>query len=374
MIHYIDEGVELKGKKVLLRLDLNVPIENGQVTDPYRMERAIETVDFLRTHGAQTIIISHCEGKESSTLVPMWHYLNGYFPVDFCPTFFTPEAIQKLIDLKDGGVLMFENLRMNEGEKNNDPEFAKKLSQMADVYVNDAFGVAHRKHASVVGVPEYLLHYGGLLLKQEIQNISKAFSPERPFAFILGGAKFDTKLPIIEKYLERADTIFVGGALANNFFKELGYNIGTSLFSHGEFGIKEMLQNTKLFIPVDVTVTKPDGSSRVTVPQEVESDECIVDIGPETLEKLKGIIASAKTVVWNGPLGNFEIGFKEYTEELARVISESSASTIVGGGDTLASIQKLGIEHKFTFVSTGGGAMLDFLVNETLVGIEALQK
>jgi len=242
------------------------------------------------------------------------------------------------------------------------------------VYVNDAFGVAHRKHASVVGVPEYLLHYGGLLLKQEIQNISKAFSPERPFAFILGGAKFDTKLPIIEKYLERADTIFVGGALANNFFKELGYNIGTSLFSHGEFGIKEMLQNTKLFIPVDVTVTKPDGSSRVTVPQEVESDECIVDIGPETLEKLKGIIASAKTVVWNGPLGNFEIGFKEYTEELARVISESSASTIVGGGDTLASIQKLGIEHKFTFVSTGGGAMLDFLVNETLVGIEALQK
>ncbi len=380
MIHYIDDAVELEGVRVFLRLDLNVPIEDGKVTDSFRMERSLRTIDFLREKKAKTIIIAHLEDKNggNASLLPIWHYLNGYVPVEFCSTYFTPEAVGKLLELKDGGVLLFENVRINEGEKKNDPEFAKKLAQMGDIYVNDAFAVSHRPHASIIGVPTLLPHYGGLLLRDEVENLSKAFYPERPFLFILGGAKFETKLPIIQKYLERADHVFVGGALANNFFKEEGFEIGTSLVSKGEFGIKKILENErdhqKLLLPVDVIVTKSDGNVSFKKIEEVEKEECIVDVGPKTITNLKEYVSGARTIVWNGPLGDYEIGFYDKTEQLAEMVSESRATTIVGGGDTLAVIEKLDIAHKFTFVSTGGGAMLDFLVDETLVGIEALGK
>ncbi len=374
MIKYIDEEKDLDGKIVLLRLDLNVPVINGEVTDTYRLDKVIDTVDFLREKKAKTIIISHCEGEDSKTLVPMWQYLNGFFPLDFSPTFFTTESITKITKMENGSVLLFENLRINEGEKGNDIEFAKKLSQMADIYVNDAFAVSHRKHASIVSVPEFLPHFGGPLLRAEIENISKAFSPKKPFVFILGGAKFDTKLPLIEKYLDRADTVFVCGALAHNVYKEKGFEVGKSLVSEGDFKIKEKLQNPKLVLPVDVTSVKMNGDVSFKKPEEVEKDEVIVDAGPETIKQLKEILKDAQTVVWNGPLGNYEIGFGDKTEQLAEVMSQISADTIVGGGDTIASINKLGLSDKFTFVSTGGGAMLDFLVNETLPGIEALER
>jgi len=377
MINYIDEVDDLKGKKVLLRLDLNVPILDGEVTDTYRMERVIETIDFLRNKESQIIIIAHCEGKESTTLKPMWSYLNGYFPVDFSENFFTPEAVDKLLKLENRDVLLFENLRINSGEKENDLEFAKKLSQMADIYVNDAFSVSHRKHASIVGVPQFIPHYGGLLMFQEIEHLSKVFHPEHPFVFILGGAKFDTKLPLIKKYLISADTVFVGGALANNIFKEKGFEVGTSLISEGDFGIKEMIQNPKFVTFNDVTVTKSDGKVEFKNPDEVSKDECIVDAGPKTIDQFKKLLEDAKTIVWNGPLGNFEKGFGDKTEQLAEAIANATsqgAQSIVGGGDTLASINKLGLNDKFSFISTGGGAMLDYLVNETLPGIEALEK
>ena len=374
MINYIDEVEDLKGVRVLLRLDLNVPIKNGQVVDPYRLEKIIETVDFLREREAQIIIIAHCEGKESTTLLPMWKYLNGFFPVEFSQTYFTPEATQKLLKLENKGVLMFENLRINPGEKENDEEFAKKISQMADIYVNDAFSVSHRNHASIVGIPKFIMHYGGLLMRQEIENLSKVFDPKRPFVFILGGAKFDTKMPLIKKYLDKADIVFVGGALAHNIFKEKGYEIGKSVISDGDFGIPEMLLNKKLLLPIDVTIKKPDGSVSFKKSEEVSSDDDIVDAGPETINQLRTILVNAQTIVWNGPLGNYEIGFIDKTESLAEIISETKANTIVGGGDTLASIEKLNLNDKFTFISTGGGAMLDFLVNETLPGIEALKK
>jgi 3-phosphoglycerate kinase len=368
----------LKGKKVLLRLDLNVPIENGVVKDTNRLERSIETIDFLREKEAQTIIIAHLENKEggNESLATVWHYLNGYFPVDFCPTFFTPEAIDKLLNMKDKGVLLFENVRNNPGEKKNDPELSKKLAQMADIYVNDAFGVSHRKHASVVGVPEFLPHYAGLLMRQEVEHISRAFKPMHPFVFILGGAKFDTKLPLIKKYLDKADSVFVGGALANDIFKNRGFEVGTSLVSEG-VDIKDILNNPKLVTSVDVTVTKPDGTAVFKKPNEVSKDECIVDAGPETLEQLRDLVKGSKTIIWNGPLGNYEIGFKDKTEALADIIAlatTAGAESIVGGGDTIASINKLSLNHKFSFISTGGGAMLDFLVDETLVGLEALEK
>lgn len=375
-MNYIDEQEDLKGVRVLLRLDLNVPIINGQVADPYRLEKIIETIDFLREKEAQTIIIAHCEGKESKSLLPMWKYLNGFLPVDFCPTYFTPEAIDKIASLENKGVLMFENLRINSGEKENDEGFAKKLASMADIYVNDAFSVSHRNHASIVGVPKFLPHYAGILMKQEIKNISKVFNPDRPFVFILGGAKFDTKLPLIKKYLDKADIVFVAGALANNVYKEKGFNIGNSLISEGDFGIEEMLKNNKFIVPADVTVNTVDGKVYFKKPNEIVDDESIVDCGPETISQLKEILKEPKTVVWNGPLGNYEIGFSDKTESLAEIIAEATekgAESIIGGGDTLASIKKLGLEDKFTFISTGGGAMLDYLVNETLPGIEALE-
>ncbi len=380
---YIDElkKEDLQGKRVLLRLDLNVPLTDTGIGDTYRLEKAVSTVDFLREMEAKTIIIAHLENKEggNDSLLPIWNYLNGYFKTDFCPTYFSPEAIEKVLKLEDKGVLLFENVRVNPGEKENDKEFAKKLSQMADIYVNDAFSVSHRKHASIVGVPEFLPHYGGLVLKEEIENISKAFNPKRPFVFILGGAKFETKLPLIKKYLEKADTVFVGGALANDVLKVSGHEVGTSLVAKSVegLGIEDMIKNPKFKTFVDVTVTNEKGYVSLKKIDELKSDECIVDSGPETVEELKKIISEAKTVVWNGPLGNYEKGFSDKTEQLAEIISsltsDSGVESIIGGGDTIASIQKLKLEHKFTFVSTGGGAMLDYLVNETLPGIEALK-
>lgn len=249
---------------------------------------------------------------------------------------------------------------------------------MAEIYVDDAFGSMHRKHASIVGVPQFLPHYGGLLLKQEIENLSKAFHPRRPFLFILGGAKFDTKLPLIHKYLEKADFVFVAGALANDLFKQRGFEVGTSLLTEGDFNLGDIIDNPKLVTPVDVMVLKPDGTTEFKSPDKVLSDEYISDVGPKTIEKIKELVGEAKTVVWNGPLGKYKKGFKDKTEDLARIIVEATnnngTDSIVGGGDTLASIDVTEFEHGFSFVSTGGGAMLDYLVNETLPGIEALEK
>ena len=378
-MHYIDEleKADLKGKRVLLRLDLNVPIEKKQITDTYRLEKTIDTVDFLRQMEAKTIIISHAENNEgeNESLLPMFDYLNGYFPVKFSSTYFTAESEDQLLKLEDKEVLLFENVRNNAGEKENDSEFAKKLAQMGDIYVNDAFSVSHRKHASIVGVPEFLPHYGGLLMQQEIIHLSKVFNPEHPFVFILGGAKFDTKLPLIKKYLDIADKVFVGGALAHNFFKQAMFEIGTSLIAEGDFGLGKILNNRRLNLPRDVTVKKTDGSIAFKIPDEVTSDDCIVDAGPKTLDQLTEILKDVKTIVWNGPLGNYEAGFSDKTESLAEIIAlatKNGASSIVGGGDTVASINKLGLNENFSFVSTGGGAMLDYLIDETLPGIEAL--
>ncbi|HEY0221065.1 MAG TPA: phosphoglycerate kinase [Candidatus Paceibacterota bacterium] len=381
MIKYIDSlsKEDLKGKRVLLRLDLNVPIENGQIKDTYRLEKAVSTVDYLREMEAKIIILAHLENKDggNDTLFPILSYLSGYFKTDFSPTFFTPESIEKLLKLENKEVLLFENIRINNpGEKENDMEFAKKLSQMADIYVNDAFSVSHREHASVVGVPEFLPHYGGLILKKEIEHLSKVFNPEHPFVFILGGAKFKTKFPLVKKYLKTADTVFIGGALANDVLKAKGLEVGTSLVGEHDFGISEIISDPKLKTFSDVTVIDEKNQIIFKKISEVKPDECIVDSGPETLGDLKNILNGAKTIVWNGPLGNYEKGFSDKTESLAEIITHETskgAVSIIGGGDTIAAIQKLNIEHKFTFVSTGGGAMLDYLVNETLVGIEALE-
>lgn len=360
---------DVKGKTVFVRVDYNVPIVNGKVGDDFRIKKSFQTIDFLKEKGARIILASHIEGSVE-TLKPVYEYLQEMYPLVFVKDYFPQgkEVVHQYLDA--GGIVLLENLRMYEGEKANDALFAAYLSGFADYYVNEAFPAAHREHASVVGIPKFIPGFAGFVFADEVKNLSKVFHPEHPFLFILGGAKFETKLPLVEKFYESADAMFIGGALANDFLKSRGVSTGKSLLSTGEFHL-DRFQADKLRIPTDVVVE--NGEKKVTKhPADLLSDDVISDVGEESIENLKQIIADAKCIVWNGPLGNYEKGFKEGTLALAEAIAESGAISIVGGGDTIASIKELDNEDKFTFISTGGGAMLDFLAHETLPGIVAL--
>jgi len=336
------EAENLEGKRVLVRVDWNVPIENGVVTDDFRIQKSLPTIEFLQKAGAKIILISHLD-KETDSLHPVFEYVKNFLPLTF----------EKQSDL-----MLLENLRFDKGEKENSRDFAVKLASQADIFVNEAFSESHREYASIVGLPKLLPSYAGLQFYEEVKRLSNAFYPKHPFLFVLGGAKFETKLPLLDKFLNIADNIFVGGALANNFFKEQGQDVGTSLVSDGDFNLKEKLKSGKIVLPIDTTL---EGTR-------------IVDVGTKTIEDLKNKMSDAKFILWNGPLGEFEKGFKTGTLDLAKLIASSSAETIVGGGDTLSAIKELGIMNKFSFVSTGGGAMLDFLATGTLPGIEALKR
>ena len=325
------EAGDLKGKKVLVRVDWNVLIEDGKVVDDFRIKKSLSTLEYLKGAGAKVVIATHLEPEDTDTKL-----LQTYVPK---------------------GMKLLENLRTNPGEESNSKEFAEKLASKINIYVNEAFSVSHRRHASIVGVPLYLPSCIGLQFALEIKELSKAFYPKKPFLLILGGAKFDTKLPLLKKFIHIADCIFVGGALANNFFKEQGVDIGRSLASEGDFGLKALLNTGKIILPEDTII----------------KDGKILDAGPRTMENLKSIISASKLVLWNGPLGGYENGYKVATLALAKIISESSCESIIGGGDTIASIKELDLFDKFSFVSTGGGAMLDFLATGTLPGIEALK-
>jgi phosphoglycerate kinase len=370
-----DNAPVFAGVRVLLRLDLNVPLEGGVVRDDYRIRESLPTLNFLRAAGARIIIISHIgKGKPSDTLRPVTEYLNKIFPVTFLPDLMSPENMRMTHDLGDGEVLMLENIRHNKGEEDNDPEFARYLASLGDVYVNDAFSVSHRAHASVVGVPALLPHYAGLRFAAEIARLSEALAPEHPFLFILGGAKIETKMPLLKKFLDRADHVVVGGAIANNFIKVAGHEVGVSLVDEDELaGLDAYLGHARLILPEDVVVKNGAGSHCAKV-SEVAPGDMIVDVGAETVRHLEGVIGEAKLIVWNGPLGFYEEGFTEGTKELLQLIAGSSATSIIGGGDTVALINDMHALDKFSFVSTGGGAMLDFLANETLPGLEALQR
>lgn len=360
----------LKGVKVLLRLDLNVPIQKGRVVDDFRIRQSLPTINFLQKAGAKVLILGHLESKENTSLKVVADYMQKYVPVRFLENY--RNVLAEFESLPEGGCLMLENLRVWEGEKANDTTFAKELASLADIYVNDAFSVSHREHASIVGVPKYIPGYAGLLFEKEVENLSQAFVPEHPFLFILGGAKLETKMPLVEKFLERADFVFVGGALANNFFKAQGHEIGTSLFSDQDFHLEEIMKNKKLYLPEDVMV-RTAGGREIKQPIEVRVGENILDAGEKAVSALAVLARKSKLVVWNGPLGDYENGFEKGTKDLAKALADCGAKTIVGGGDTLAVIHKLGLENKFSFISTAGGAMLDFLVRETLPGIKALE-
>jgi phosphoglycerate kinase len=364
----IKEIEHLQGVKVLLRLDLNVPIQNGRIMDDYRIRKSEETLNYLREKGAKTIIIAHIEGEGEKTLKLVADYLSKNYLVQFVPNFKNAFKESELLD--EGAFLMLENIRENEGEKKNDEKFAKELATLGDVYINEAFSVSHRDHASVSAITKFLPSYAGFQFAREVEHLSKSFNPPRPFIFILGGAKFETKLPLIEKFMKLADYVFVGGALANNFFKEKGMEVGISVVSEENFKLDRYFENPKLLLPVDIE----NQNNEIKKVAEVTKEDKMLDVGTETLSQLKEVISKCKFVLWNGPLGNYEAGYKKPTLDLAKIIAESGVESAVGGGDTLAAIAELGIEEKFTFVSTGGGAMLDYLANETLPGIEALEK
>lgn len=368
----ITQAPDVRGLTVLLRTSLNVPVANGEVVNPFRLARALETITYLRFHGAKVVLISHIGDGPEASLTPVYNHLKKTIPLTFVEDIVGEHARKAVAGMKNGDLVMLENLRRDSGEKDNDEDFARKLASLADIYVNDDFAVAHRKHASVVGVPKFLPSYAGLQFMAEVKGLTPALEPKSPSLAIIGGAKFVTKEPLIRQLLEKYDHVFIGGALANDFLKAKGYEVGRSLVS--DIGdAKDMLKNSKVILPVDVTVLGVDGRD-VKVPNEVLSTEIIYDVGPMTIAHLGPLVSKAKTILWNGPLGNFEHGFREMTEALARMVANSAGDSVVGGGDTIAAIQRLKIENEFSFTSTAGGAMLDFLAHGSLPGIEALEK
>ncbi len=367
----ITDEKNLKGKKILLRLDLNVPVVGDEVRDDFRIRRSLPTLAMLHEAGAKVIIISHLESDITDSLSRVASYIGRFIEIKAFVSNFE-DAAAVVHTMQDGDIIMLENLRTHSGEKENNPAFAGKLASLADIYVNDAFAVSHREHASIVSIPRLITSYAGPLLSEEVEELSKAFDPKRPFLFILGGAKFDTKLPLIEKFIEIADYVFVGGALANDIYKEKGFEVGQSVVAPARINLKHIEMSPKLIVPSDIVAVSTLAKT-VKGPDQVGVDEKILDAGPKTVSELSDLLSDMSFVLWNGPLGDYEKGFSDATEGVAQAIIDSGAQSIIGGGDTIAVVAKMGILNKFGFASTGGGAMIEFLAKGTLPGIEALK-
>jgi phosphoglycerate kinase len=364
---------ELSGKRVLVRAGLDVPLDkNGEVADIFRIKQAAQTLRFLSQRGARVIVISHIGRKPDETNEPVARALKKEIPIVYVPDLLGHMAHDAIGMMKNGDILLLENLRSDDRESLNDDVFARELASLADIYVDDAFSVAHRAHASIVGIPKYLPSYAGILMRDEVEILTRARSPEHPSFAILGGAKFETKSPLIQVLLETYDHLFVTGALANDVLKAQGFPVGVSLISK-ESPTPEVLAHSHFVAPVDVTVEGSDKQVSVKSPQDVAIDDKIVDIGPDSVGAVAPYIAAAKFILWNGPTGLYEDGFVTYTQAIAELIGKSGAHAVIGGGDTIAVIQESNIAFgPNVFLSTGGGAMLEFLLNGTLPGIEAL--
>jgi phosphoglycerate kinase len=376
----------LRGAAVLVRAALNEPVNAaGIVGDTFRLTRALPTLRFLEAAGARTVVISHLDppggakATGAETLAPVAKKLGEMLArVSFSPTTVDAAAREAVRRLAPGEVLVLENLRRDKGEAANSPAFAKALAALADVFVEDSFDTCHRLHASIVGLPRLLPAYAGLTLLEEIENLSAAMKPERPALAAIGGAKFSTKEPVITALLPAYDRVFVGGALANDFLKVRGYPVGASLLSDPPAPMHKLhalAYDPKVLLPIDLRVAKAGeeaSAARVAALGDVGPEEMILDHGPATEALLASVVAATRAVLWNGPTGNYEHGFVSGTDALARAIAASGARSVVGGGDTIAALEALAILDRFSFVSTGGGAMLDFLSSGTLPGIAAL--
>lgn len=374
----IDEltAAELRGKRVFLRTSLNLPIaSDGSVEDIFRLQRALPTIRFLVKCGAKIIIAGYL-GRKGDSMRPVAETLIKHAPDIRMYFFGTPleMAVQESHALKEGECLILESTRRYPGEETNDPALVAQLASTADIFVSDAFAEAHRDYASNVALAKVLPAYAGLLMRDEVRELSKARSPEAPSFAILGGAKFETKAPLIRQLLGTYDHLFITGALANDVFKARGLPVGRSLISK-ELPAQEVLDNPHFVAPVDVTVERLDKQARVKKPEEVEEQDKIVDIGPDSVREVAQYIESAKFILWNGPTGLYEEGYSSFTHAIAELIAKSNATKIIGGGDTIAAIKDSGVpDDDLGFLSTGGGAMLEYLLKGSLPGIDALSQ
>ncbi|MBO8168433.1 MAG: phosphoglycerate kinase [Thermoanaerobacteraceae bacterium] len=385
------KDLDVSEKRVLVRVDFNVPLEDGKVADDTRIRAALPTINYLLEQSARVILVTHLgrpkgQVKDELRLDPVAQKLADLLKKEVVKTDTTVgEEVQQAVEnLQPGQVLLLENVRFNPGEKANDEEFARQLAALADVYVNDAFGTAHRAHASTVGVAKFLPAAAGMLVEKEIQTLGEALqNPERPFTAVLGGAKVSDKIGVINNLLEIVDALIIGGGMANTFLEAKGYDMGASLVEKDKLDLaKEAMsaaeaKGVKLLLPRDLVVAREvaENSEYKTVPVDrVPENWKAVDIGPETAKTYAEQITASKTVVWNGPMGVFEIEpFAKGTEALAQAMAEVEGTTIVGGGDSVAAVEKMGVADKLTHISTGGGASLQFLEGKPLPGIEALR-
>ena len=380
--------IDVSGKKVFVRVDFNVPIKEGKITDDTRIRAALPTIQYLLDHGAAVILASHLGRPKGSpdpvySLKPVAEYLGKLLgkPVQFAEDCIGPTAENAAKALKMSEVLVLENTRFHAEEEKNDEGMSRQLASLADIYVNDAFGTAHRAHASTEGITKFIPGVAGFLMEKEIKYLGQAIDePKRPFVAILGGAKVSDKIGVIKNLLEKADIVLIGGGMANTFFKAQGYPVGDSLVEDDALETaRGLLQNggQKLRLPVDVVIADKfeDTAQKKVIPVgEIPTGWRILDIGPETVNTFSAVVADAGTVVWNGPMGVFEFpNFATGTYELAKAVARSSAISVIGGGDSVAAVMQTGVADKITHISTGGGASLEMLEGLALPGLVALQ-
>ena len=385
------EDIDVRGKRVLVRVDFNVPMdENGNITDDRRIRAALPTIQYLIKNNAKVILMSHLgrpkgEFVPKYSLAPVAKHLSNLLgqEVIMAKDVIGESAKNAVAGMKEGQVVLLENVRFHKEETKNDPEFAKALAQLGDIYVNDAFGSAHRAHASTEGVAHYLPAVAGYLIQKELEIMGKALeNPSRPFVAILGGAKVSDKIGVIENLINKVDVLLIGGGMAYTFLKAKGYEVGNSLLEEDKVELAKQLmekadeKGVKLLLPVDNVVAqefKADAPHKVVDSDKIEAGWMGMDIGPKTREMFGEEIKKAKTVVWNGPMGVFEMpAFAEGTKAVAKYVGECGGTTIIGGGDSAAAVEQLGFADKMTHISTGGGASLEFLEGKVLPGIAAL--
>lgn len=372
-LRLITEAGDLRGKYVIIRSSCNVPLEDGAVRNSFRLRRALPTLEYLQQAGAKTIIISHIGRAKEDSLHPVFTALSAMIELRWGGVITDPAFAEMRNSLQEGEIILCENLRQDEREETNEESFVTLLASFGEIYVNDAFAEAHREHASTYGLAKCLPAYAGLTLAEEVKQLSKVMTPERPSLFLLGGAKFETKMPLVSKYLDEYDQVFIGGALTNDILKARGLEVGQSLVSSVSLKDAPFLWHEKILVPVDVVVDGPQGVTTKSV-TEVLPDEKIFDCGPKTTEMLQSYIEKAKTILWNGPFGNYESGYFVGTEKTAQMIAEAAAFSVLGGGDTVAAVEKLGLNDKFGFVSVGGGSMLTLLENGSTPALDLLKK
>lgn len=382
--------IDVQGKRVLVRVDFNVPLKNGEVLDDTRIVAALPTIKYLLERKAKVILVTHL-GRPKGKVVPelsvqpLASIIGSHLgrKVIFAGDCGGPDSAEAVGKMAESDVVLLENVRFDPGEEKNDPVLGKKLAQLAEVFVDDAFGDSHRDHASTVAVTEYLPAVAGFLMEKEIDSLSEVVeNPKRPFALVLGGAKAEDKIPVVENLIDKVDSLLIGGVMGNTFLKSQGYELGKSRIEEDSLETardilkKCAAQGVEIVLPQDLVVADrfaPDAEVRVVPVNEVPSEWMALDIGPATVQAFAEKIANARTVVWNGPLGVYEMDkFAVGTKQVALAMAATQAKTVIGGGDVVAAVEAAGVSEKIQHISTGGGASLEFLSGKKLPGVEAL--